>query len=77
MFHALIGKPLHQFEGLPFKLTKKACNVLLTMNPYKDYSKDINMITHLTTEVSSPRHHNIISDEQYNIKALITRPFKF
>jgi hypothetical protein len=38
MFHALIGKPLHQFEGLPFKLTKKACNVLLTMNPYKDYS---------------------------------------
>jgi len=47
------------------------------VNPYKDYSRDINMISHLTTEVSSPRHHNTISDDKYEIKALITRPFKF
>jgi|694.fasta_scaffold79801_3 hypothetical protein len=49
----------------------------MMVNPYKDYSKDINMISHLTTEVSSPRHHNVIADDKYDIKALITRPFKF
>jgi hypothetical protein len=31
MLHALNGKPLHRFEELPFKLTQKACHVLLTM----------------------------------------------
>jgi hypothetical protein len=31
MLHALKGKPLHQFEELPFKLTQKACHKLLTV----------------------------------------------
>jgi hypothetical protein len=38
MLHALIGKPLHQFEELPFKLTQKACNELLTMPEYTTFS---------------------------------------
>jgi hypothetical protein len=38
MLHALMGKPLHQFEGLPFKLTQKACHVLLTMPEFTRYS---------------------------------------
>lgn len=36
--HALMGKPLHQFEGLPFKLTQKACHVFLTMPEFTRYS---------------------------------------
>ena len=38
MLHALMGKPLHQFEGLPLKLTKKACHVLLTMPEFTKFS---------------------------------------
>ncbi len=38
MLHALMGKPLHQFEELPFKLTQKACNELLLMPEYTAFS---------------------------------------
>ena len=38
MLHALLGKPLHQFEGLPFKLTQKACHELLTMPEFTRFS---------------------------------------
>lgn len=38
MLHALMGKPLHRFEELPFKLTQKACHMLLTMPELKRFS---------------------------------------
>jgi hypothetical protein len=38
MLHAVMGKPLHRFEELPFKLTQKACHVLLTMPEFTRFS---------------------------------------
>jgi hypothetical protein len=44
MLHALMGKPLHRFEGLPFKLTQKACNELLTMTEFTGFSFWANLV---------------------------------
>jgi hypothetical protein len=38
MLHALMGKPLHRFEELPFKFTQKASHVLLTMPEFTRFS---------------------------------------
>ena len=47
----------------------------MVSNPYRDYSRQINMITHLTVPTYSPQHHNEFIEDQYN-GALITKPIQ-
>ena len=69
------------WKHIPSNVTNPYVQKLETdmiINPYRDFSKDIRMISNMTMEPSSPRYHNIISEEsnQYDNR-VITKPYKF